>query len=236
MDISILNNELTKENISDKKSILDIRAIIEGMIEIDIEIQLARTMYMPARSLYYWSKIYCEQLKIGEKYNGLKKTICINILDFQATQSKKYHSIFRLKELEEQFELTDLIEIHFIEMPKLKNYTKDDNLSQWISFIKSKSEKEMRDMAVINKEIDKALEVLIMMSKSKEERAAYLSREMALHDEATRLDEAKEQVKLEDAKNLMDVLSDEVIAKKLKIDLNRVKELRREWEQEQKNN
>lgn len=240
-DVSILNNELTKENISDKKSILDIRATIDNNVEVDIEIQLSRTLYMPARSLYYWSKIYCEQLKVGEKYKKLKKTICINIVDFEATESKKYHSVYRLKELEEEFELTDKMEIHFIEMPKLKGFNKGDNLSQWIKFINSSSESEMRNMAVLNQNIDKALEILMKMSQSDEERAAYLSREMAIHDEVSKHDEAIEegfekgvqQTKIENAKSLLDILDDEGISERLKIDLDTVKKLREEWKSEQ---
>ena len=34
--------------------------------------------------------------------------------------SQRYHTRFRLLELEERIELTDAIEIHFIELPKLK--------------------------------------------------------------------------------------------------------------------
>ena len=60
-DVQILNSELPKENIADKKSILDIRATIDNNVEIDVEIQVARTIYMPQRSLYYWSKIYLSE-------------------------------------------------------------------------------------------------------------------------------------------------------------------------------
>ena len=99
-DVQILNSELPKDNLADKKSILDIRATIDNNVEIDVEIQVARTIYMPQRSLYYWSKIYCEQLESGEKYNKLKKTVCINILDLNTLDTKKYHSMFKLKENE----------------------------------------------------------------------------------------------------------------------------------------
>ena len=132
------------------------------------------------------------------------------------------------------------MEIHFIEIPKLKGYLKEDNLSQWIKFINSSSESEMRNMAVLNENIDKALEILMRMSQSDEERAAYLSREMALHDEATKLEEAREegieQTKIENARNLFDVLDDETISKRIKLDLDRVKKLREEWEREQSDN
>ena len=35
------------------------------------------------RSLYYWSKLYTSQLEQGMPYRSLRKTIAINLLDFQ---------------------------------------------------------------------------------------------------------------------------------------------------------
>ena len=192
-DVQILNSELPKENIADKKSILDIRATINNNVEVDIEIQVSRTIYMPQRSLYYWSKIYCEQLESGEKYNKLKKTICINILDFNTLGTNKYHSMFKLKENEENYVLTDLLEIHFLEMKKLDEYKENDDLSQWVSFIKADSKEVLEKMAKVNPNIDKAVNVLTTMSQDKKARAEYLSREMALHDEATKIEEAMEE-------------------------------------------
>ena len=167
------------------------------------------------RSLYYWSKIYCEQLNIGDFYNRLKRTVCINIVDFKATESKNYHSIYKLKEVQENFELTNLMEIHFIEIPKINESNESDALYQWMNFINASSREEMEKMAIVNKDIDKALEILNVMSQSKEERAAYLSREMALHDEATRINEAiqegieqeKETVRLKDIQRVLKLLT-----------------------------
>lgn len=45
-----------------------------------------------------------------------------------------------------------------------------------------------------------------------------------------------EQNKIENAKNLFDVLDDETISKRIKIDLDKVKKLREEWEREQSDN
>ena len=63
---------------------------------------------------------------------------------------------------------------------------------------------------------------------------------MALHDEATKLEEAREegieQTKIENARNLFDVLDDETISKRIKLDLDKVKKLRAEWEREQSDN
>ncbi|GAB6168319.1 hypothetical protein JCM1393_07790 [Clostridium carnis] len=112
-----------------------------------------------------------------------------------------------------------MLEIHFLEMKKLKGYNENDDLSQWINFIKADSKDVLESMAKVNPNIDKAVHVLTTMSQDKKSRAEYLSREMALHDEATRIEEAMEEgyekgieqgieqgiekTKIEDAKNLL---------------------------------
>ena len=48
------------------------------------------------------------------------------------------------------------------------------------------------------------------------------------------LQQGIEQTKVENARNLFDVLDDETISKKIKLDLDKVKKLREEWENEQK--
>ncbi|WP_243125432.1 Rpn family recombination-promoting nuclease/putative transposase [Clostridium amazonitimonense] len=192
-DVTILNSELLKEHLEDKKGILDVRAVTDAGYNIDIEIQVLRTASMPQRSLFYWAKLYGEQIVAGEKYNKLKKTITINILDFDCLNTDKYHSIFHLWEDEERFKLTDVMEIHFIELNKLNKINTSDNLSQWMNFIKGDSKEVVEKMAKVNPDIEKAFDILRTMSQDKETRALYLSREMALHDEATRLAEAIEE-------------------------------------------
>lgn len=43
---------------------------------------------MPERSLFYLSRIYGNQLNAGEKYPVLKRTIGINLLNFNLDQLK----------------------------------------------------------------------------------------------------------------------------------------------------
>ena len=50
------------------------------------------------------------------------------------------------------------------------------------------------------------------------------------------LQQGIEQTKIENARNLFDVLDDETISKRIKLDLDRVKKLREEWEREQSDN
>ena len=78
--------------------------------------------------------MYEEQLNEGEDYSKLKRTICINIFNFKYLKTKKFHTGYRLKEIETNEELTDIIEIHFIEIPKLKESDEKDMLVAWMSF------------------------------------------------------------------------------------------------------
>ena len=78
-------------------------------------------------------------------------------------------------------------------MKKLDGYKENDDLSQWVSFIKADSREVLEKMAKVNPNIDKAVNVLTTMSQDKKARAEYLSREMALHDEATKIEEAMEE-------------------------------------------
>ena len=54
---------------------------INGNTECDIEVQLVSNDNITERFLYYWAKMYAANLKIGDKYSDLRKTISIIILD-----------------------------------------------------------------------------------------------------------------------------------------------------------
>lgn len=90
------------------------------------------------RSLYYWSKLYAETIEKGDAYYELKKSIVINIVNFDIIEeSKKYHSIFVLKEKDENYQYNEDLEIHFIELPKFniyKNISELNDLEEWITF------------------------------------------------------------------------------------------------------
>ena len=63
--------------------------------------------------------------------------ICINILNFKYLKTRKFHSAYRLKEIYSNEELTDVAEIHFIEIPKLEEGTDEkDMLVNWVEFLK----------------------------------------------------------------------------------------------------
>ena len=75
------STDLLNENADDKNGRLDLRAIINGNTECDIEVQLTSNDNIAERFVYYWAKMYAANLKIGDTYSDLRKTISIIILD-----------------------------------------------------------------------------------------------------------------------------------------------------------
>lgn len=47
---------------------------------------------MDKRTLFYWGKMYLENIKQGQDYTRLEKAITINILDFEFLGTKSYQS------------------------------------------------------------------------------------------------------------------------------------------------
>ncbi len=125
-DIVLLNNELTRESEQSKTSYLDIRARLKNGEQVNIEIQVLNLNNMVERSIFYWSRLFYSQLKRSEDYAGLEKFISIIIVDFDITESDDMHSIYHLTEDRQGYRLSDVLEIHFIELSKLNH--KDEGI------------------------------------------------------------------------------------------------------------
>lgn len=178
--VEIKNTDIEKEYIEDKYSRLDIKAVTENKEHINIEIQVKNEYNMIKRSLYYWSKMYEGQLTKGQDYDTLSRTICINILDFKYLKSENFHNCYRLKEKDTNEELTDVLELHFIEIPKLRRLenTEDvsDMLEAWITFIERPTSEIVDKLEMSLEEIKEAKEELIRLSGNDKERERYQKR------------------------------------------------------------
>ena len=249
--VEIKNTDLNKGYIEDKFSRLDVKATTSNNEIINIEIQLKNEYNMIKRSLFYWSKLYSEQLNEGEDYSVLKRTICINILNFKYLKTRKFHSGYRLKEIYSNEELTDVAEIHFIEIPKLEEGTDEkDMLVAWIEFLKNPESEKVRSLEMSIDEIREAKDELIRMSNDDTQRELYEMRAKTLKDKISALNEAErkgikkgrqEGIKeglqkgiqegekskaIEIAKSLINIgLDKETISKPTGLDLNEIEKL-----------
>ncbi|MCT4509721.1 MAG: Rpn family recombination-promoting nuclease/putative transposase [Tepidibacter sp.] len=236
----IENKELTKEMMEDKTGILDVRARTEDGTQINIEVQLTDQRNMDKRTLFYWGRLFNEGIRKGEDYRKLCKVITINILDFEYLSLNKFHSKFHLWEDEEKdYMLTDLVEIHFIEVPKFNELDeknlKEDKLQRWLTFFnKDISEETLKELMDMDEDIKRAEERLEYLSSDKKTIELYKAREKSLHERENMINSAKEegreegreQEKIKIAKSLLDILDVETIALKTGLSIQKVKSLK----------
>ncbi|ELC8333020.1 Rpn family recombination-promoting nuclease/putative transposase [Clostridium perfringens] len=205
-DVEIKNNDIDKDFIEDKFSRLDVKATTSNKEHINIEIQVKNEYNMIQRTLYYWSKMYSEQIQNRDNYSKLERTVCINILNFKYLKNDKYHNAYRLKEITSNEELTDLQEIHFIELPKFneignKEYVekveKMDALEKWLEFLVEPESNTVRQLELSNEEIKLAKSELYRLSMDSKEREQYNMREKAIYDRISALENAEAKGKRE---------------------------------------
>ena len=201
------STDLLNENTDDKNGRLDLRAIINGNTECDIEVQLASNDNIAERFVYYWAKMYAANLKIGDTYNDLRKTISIIILndDFKLTKNlERPQTTWRIRESEAtHLVLTDYFEIIIIEIPKVvKAYQKtpNDEVLQWMLFLDNPEKEEVARIMEENKDIKEAKEELERISQDDILRRKALNRTLEIADKLQLKKEAEEA--LEKGKNI----------------------------------
>jgi predicted transposase/invertase (TIGR01784 family) len=201
--IKLLNPYIDREMLLDKQSILDIRAQGDGGKQINLEIQVATEREgMSKRSLYYWSRMYGWQLRKRQPYGDLKKTIAINILNFnmkELSEEDPFHNVFHLREYTSGKTLCDDLELHFLELPKLEKfpYNTTDRLIKWLFFIKGEPKERWRELKMDNPGIEQAMEALEFLSQNPEARTLYEMREKAKRDEVSAIVSAERRGKAE---------------------------------------
>ena len=199
-EIVYLNPYLDKQYEEDKQSILDIKVKTNKGEKIDIEMQLVSYENLKKRFLYYWSKLYIDDFKSGEDYEKLNKVIQIIIVkDDLIKETKKYHTKYKIKEVEENFEYINDMELHIIELGKFfeneKNVEKMDRLERWLTFLKDADDESKRKVIekIIEREeeIKMAHETLEQVSQDDIERDRALRRAIFLSDMTSMRNEAR---------------------------------------------
>lgn len=165
------NPILEKDLLNDKIGILDIKAKADNNVNINIEMQIVDKKNIEKRLLYYWSKMYIQNIKEGEDYEKLEKTIVILFADYKLEKLKdikKYITQWNIREKENKcVVLTNVFEIYIIEIEKYKERAEQEELDTWVKFLKNP---EVITMNEKNKSVEKAKKILEEISSDERER------------------------------------------------------------------
>ena len=181
---TLLPTHLRKESQEEKLGILDVRVLLNGDIQINMEMQVAPFELWAERSLFYLGKMYIDQIKEGEDYDVLKKCIHIGILDFVMFQEdEEFYSRFHIWEDQWHRKYTDKLEVHILELPKLDRYRyPQTELLKWARFINAERKEDLEMIAKTDKFLGKAYEALTNLSADEKKRLEYEAREKAIRD------------------------------------------------------
>ena len=198
------SKDLLNENKNDKNGRLDLRAVINDNIECDIEVQLTTHEKMLPRFLLYWAKMYSANLKVGEEYSKLRRTISIIIVDGELPEFKgikKAQTNWQIREEEyKNIILTSYFEICIIELPKaIKEYktNKENGALQWMMFLENPEDMEVTKIMEENENIKEAKEELDRISQDDILRRMAFKAELERMDYAQLMYEAKRDGKAE---------------------------------------
>ena len=150
---TVLNPFNLKDSFNAKESILDIKAATDDGRLLNIELQVIGSSLYRKRIAYYLSKLHTSQLTTGDDYGKIVQTVGIHIVDFELENSdKNIHNCYHLySESNKNLCLTDDLEVHVLELPKLRNNLKiDRRLLGWLEFFEEEEEGKNMD-AVIEK-------------------------------------------------------------------------------------
>jgi len=209
-DVTLLNPYNAKSFRTDKLSILDIKAEGADGKRFNIEIQISDEADYDKRALYYWGKLYTEQLKVSQDYSLLSKAIGIHILNFTSIPGvAKYHNVFHITEKDSRLIYFKDLELHTIELNKFTPDSKDElsdivarvknSLDIWSAFLTRNDllNKDNLPDELNDSNLKKALAVLEVMNFSAEERDAYEDHLKWLRIEANTLKKTRAEGKEE---------------------------------------
>ena len=208
IDLELMDKELTKEELSDKTGILDVKLKLTNNTVIDIEIQASWNASFVKRTLFYWAKMYTADFKAGESYECLHKCIAINIIADGFRLNDAIHSAYVLQEKEVHTPLTDVLEIHFLDLQAAKRAqeagikeSKRRQLINWLKFIGATDKKERAMIATSSPVLQLLNEKIDVLTLSPIERKLYESR-MKLKSDITTISQTQFSAGVERGKSL----------------------------------
>ena len=121
VSLELLGNDSAKTYVQYRGAVVDVRARDGNGRIYNVEVQVRNPIHYVERSLYYLCRLYHEQLTRGNDYHELRRTVAISILDFVLfPEHDRVHSRFRLHDSRHDLELSDILEIHYLELRKFK--------------------------------------------------------------------------------------------------------------------
>ncbi|MDR2600141.1 MAG: Rpn family recombination-promoting nuclease/putative transposase [Oscillospiraceae bacterium] len=202
--ITIVDPHLIRDFSDDKLGIVDVKLKTKSGKTIHIDIQVAPLPYMKSRIAYYDAKMISEQLGKSEDYENIKQVISIIITEDEfIPNSPNCHHRFTMYDNKNEVELTDIVEVHTLELCKVPAEQEDNHLYNWLRFIKAEEVEELEAVAQRDPILRKAVATLMELSDDERARMLLEKREMERMDDSVQRNWALKQQAVEIAKAMI---------------------------------
>ena len=156
----------------------------------------------------YWAKMYTADFKAGESYDKLHRCIAINIIADGFRLNDAIHSEYLLQEKTAHTVLTDVLEVHFLDLQAAQRVKEEgkaegkrSQLINWLRFIGATNKEERRMLATMSPVLQMLNEKIDILTLSPIERKLYESR-MKLKSDITTISETQFSAGVERGKSL----------------------------------
>ena len=147
--IVIKNPIETPEREMEKGTVMDIKAETDAGELLNIEMQANSFGFYQSRALFYGGRLVNSSLQGGEKYDKMRKSIVVSIIDGKLfPELELCHNIFAVREKNSGLLLSDRVEFHFLELEKIditkpvRSLTEVERLG---AYLKYASDEEYQD-------------------------------------------------------------------------------------------
>ena len=159
--VSIADSNNLPLVLSQKTSIVDVRCFDDKKRNYQIEMQLGYQQDYAERCQFYTSYFITKQLEKGNRYKKLEPIIFISVLNFKLFDHDRFLSHHLTTDIQDHRQYLNLIEHHFLELPKFEKNENElkDSIDRWAYFFKNAEKcnqipSTMADDAIMNEAFD----------------------------------------------------------------------------------
>ncbi len=202
--ITVMDSSLYPDIATNKQIVMDLRVQLNTGEKINVEIQSVFKKGFLNRVLFYWARLYTENLRKAEDYHHLCPAYSLIFTDFAvfAPKEDRYKTIdtssiitsFSLRsDKEPHFMLNDQLKIVFVELSKFNTSLDNINLPDlfdfqklWCYILKRSRSISKRECEILSKkgeEMKRAIEHLQNLSQDEEVRRWEEAREKFIRDQ-----------------------------------------------------
>lgn len=180
ISITILNPFEFGNTVTDKDSILDLKILLNDQTFINLEMQLAKEVAWPERSLSYLCEIF-KNLKKGETYSQIRPAIHIGFLDYDLfPEEPEFYANYHLSNDVTHRIYTRKFSLSVLSLNRTELATEEDKkfgIDHWAKLFKATTWEELRMIAKHNPHLEEAAKTIYQMSDDERIRERCRARE-----------------------------------------------------------